>query len=1065
MERLYDIIYGEGSNGEPGSGIFYQLSQTNNVTQVEDAQRGETNALVKYLFKYRKFYLYDGGENTALAIAHDKQRILYGYQNYVAKDYDFDGRFYNNKVIADENTIKDVEYGSENISGGNNFYHYVGLLDTEENGNNGVLRQLYGSDWKKRVKQLLNMYGRSALRQSYAWGTLADYIDDEDIANQWFDWQLDMFYMDKYGVDLSAYYDLTDSSDLPGLTYISDYDLLKLNYDPRDPDLVGNVQITKSSLNVFSILENTGSLDADYAYRDFKELIVELDYFDKEDLSTKIESVCTWVLPTISPAGWPVRPWDKRNVDYGTLIESRATYKALGENYPGADGNSAVGNVNESTIFWIGDSWIMQLGIDDNISSSRSPGGTMSDLVEGGTCLKKNYFFGLGGLNASNAISSYGELKNQIEAQSDISAIAVGFGLNNTSGDGDTQALIEKLHGDFPDIQIFALKASHVGETYSYSETIDADYLNEKVDGYNERMASWCSESGYCPFVDWSTDGVWDSDGYLQDTTGDGLHMEFGSSTKKAWYNNILAGMKGGSSVTGASFQGYVEGDAVVSPVTGKILEIGTHERLNVYSGEMEEVEYITLQVMDSADYFEGSAAEGKPPKIDTIDEEGAKEKYGYETETQYNVAQALDLFYKEYSDVCIQDSIGYTITIDGFDVDLLCLEEDEDLSSLTDEEIKDKLNSGSYTKNEVHALYNSEQQKIREEREQAKEDAPFFINCGETSTYPVGEYTADPESIIGYYVKEGKYLGRAIEPNAKNSTEEEGEESESLVPPTTFPIPETGTESEETSEFSGGIEDKLTYTYADFKNVPGDYIRIVIKDNDYALVDDVERFFDIPELINTSGNGQKAYSGKMSEEFLYWMLVHMEGGLANLDSTGQYGIVFDIGDGMYSLCFGVTNACKGYFLELGYESDIPNKDDVYCGWVVNSTKIDINHIRDVAIAFIDSRVEELQSTYGSHAETEGQLAALMSLVYNFGSVPSDIKNAILNDSSDLQSIWEHRSDNQATTYPGLPKRRRAEYKLYSTGVWTNIHTENEMHFKSSTPFSDYMSTREYQDY
>jgi hypothetical protein len=48
------------------------------------------------------------------------------------------------------------------------------------------------------------------------------------------------------------------------------------------------------------MLENTHTLDADYIYRDFKELIVELDYFDKEDLSDKTNEVMQWPLPEAS---------------------------------------------------------------------------------------------------------------------------------------------------------------------------------------------------------------------------------------------------------------------------------------------------------------------------------------------------------------------------------------------------------------------------------------------------------------------------------------------------------------------------------------------------------------------------------------------------------------------------------------------------------------------------------------------------------------------------------------------------------------------------------------------
>lgn len=648
VNALYDIIYREEEDYT--SGIFYQVSTTNNVTQVEDAQRGETNALVKYLFKYRKFYLYDSSEDRALAIAHDKQRILHGYDYYVAKDYDTEDRYYNNKIVTDKNAVKDVPYSWENISGGENFYHYLGLLDEPENGNKGVLSRLYengdGKTWQEKVIGLLNLYGRSAIRQSYGW-TNEKYIDDEDLATQWFDWQLDMFYMNKYGVDLKKYYQVG-------------FDLLKINYDPRDPDLVGNVQITKSSLNVFSILENTGSIDAEYAYRDFKELVVELNYFDKEDLSTKIQGVFTWMLPESDIFGWPVRPWDKQDVDYGTLIQSKATYEALG------------------------------------LVSSEE----------------------------------------------------------------------ESISDEEPDDE----------ETDDEEDTDDED--TDEVD-----------------------------------------------------------------SVTTVQFEGYEEGEPVVSPVTGKILEIGTHERLNVYSGEMEEVEFITIQVVDSIKYFQEL-------RLGTVSEHET-ERYGYRSSTQYTLAEALDLFYREYSDVCIdEDYKGYTITIDGFDVDLLYTGEDESASGSLGSDVQEKLNNGVYKQNEVHALYNSEEMAKLEEIEQAKEDAPFFINCRETSPYPVDGYIGDPNSIVGYYIKEGKYLGKTIEPNAKKARIEGLPEfpegiipPEGIVPGVSLPaIPQVQLPQISTS--TDGLDDKLTYTYDDFKNVPGDYIRIIIKDSDYAIVDDVERFF-----------------------------------------------------------------------------------------------------------------------------------------------------------------------------------------------------------------------------
>ena len=87
----------------------------------------------------------------------------------------------------------------------------------------------------------------------------------------------------------------------------------------------------------------------------------------------------------------------------------------------------------------------------------------------------------------------------------------------------------------------------------------------------------------------------------------------------------------------------------------------------------------------------------------------------------------------------------------DGFDVDLLYTGEDESASGSLGSDVQEKLNNGVYKQNEVHALYNSEEMAKLEEIEQAKEDAPFFINCRETSPYPVDGYIGDHISVFIY--------------------------------------------------------------------------------------------------------------------------------------------------------------------------------------------------------------------------------------------------------------------------------------------------------------------------
>lgn len=1130
VNDLYDIIYGEGSEGsnDEKSGIYYQTTTTNTVTQVEDAKRGQTNPLIKYLFKYRKFYIYDGSEKKGVTIEYDRQRVLYGYE-YVKK-LDKNKLYYKGKVLADSDSFRETGY--ESYITGNNFYHFIGLL-----GDDGFLARTYGSNWTADVAKLLNKYGRSAIRESYSMGTgvVDDFLsfitmdnvsllNEEELASQWLDWQLDMLYMQRYGVTLQEYYQSSETDD----------ELLKLTFDPRDPDLIDNVHITKTSLSAFSILENTGTLDAEYAYRDFKELMVELDYFDKEDLSSKNPEVFTWVLPEVIATGWPNRPWDKQNVDYGTLIQSHDTYDALGVfdginmAAGGVAGTGNLANLDPSKIYWIGDSWNVRL---NNFGVAANSVGGNSDEVKSG------YWWCKVGSNAPS--SSAG-----MNIPSDTMAIVVGYGLNGNDAYGTTQQLIDDLLSKHPNIPIFVLKTSHYGSGFSGFGS------DSGIDKYNSEMQSYCSSKNNVTFID-VTKNINDSSGSgpIKSSYDSGDHLHLNESGVKQWYNDIISAIKGGSSSstttttpttsgttsggstsssgstssgsttsgstsstttsspainsssfgveaasgdvdkadsiitasgveykqfnqsgsygttnvydgnnqirtdsgdttlsgmgcgiysstsllsgysegvnplttvqwlhdnigtsafnndgsrttsidkmldsrgvsgnwtnpgssseiesvlkeafsagkpviinvapgnmspwttsgghyicfcgidsdgnvytadsvssnnrlkiskgssfddaikalgslslgpsgiwvpdtapTGAKatvstttgevipnipFQGYEADQKVVSPVTGKILKVGKHDRMNVYTGEMEEVEYVTIKVMDKKNYFEERLDESKD--------------YGYSTSTQYDTAgRALDLFYDEYSDVCA----GYIVTLDGFDVDLsLCAKgaDDSEPSSSSSEpaepdpsastgtttgttENPNNANKGVYEKNKVNALYNSQQMNEREEKEQAKSDAPFFINIGEGKDFPdIGYSTSEDSDIFkGYYIKEGAYIGKTIvsdeelveNPDKSDSSKDKDKDKDkdkTKDSATKDKTKDTTTDDSEKpdDEEEDKLPDKLTYTYEDFEGKPHDYMRLIVKDIDNAIVDDVETFFNIPEPTAEGG-------------------------------------------------------------------------------------------------------------------------------------------------------------------------------------------------------------------
>lgn len=749
---------------DPGddAGFFYNILTTNTVSQIEDAQRAETNRTIKQLFKYRKFYIYDGTEETALSIQRDKENVI---NNYVKP----------------------------------------------------LLENTYGSGWPSTIAQNLGKHGRSALQQAYGntfvfryrfeldcpWvgedlkqeineqlDAIQNFTDDaagiNTIVEQWYDWQLDMFYAVKDGKGNNVY---------------RNNGYLIIPEDYRNPDLIATVNINKTSLNAFAILENTQTLDAEYQYRDFKELIVELDYFDKEDLSDKLDSVFTWVLPEISPSGWPVRPWDKQNNEYGALIQSKETYSKLKANTTsGSEDNTTsetetapeteetsseetdVANtesaIKENKIFFVGDSWIAGLR-DAGIAET-------------------NYFDGRNGASGTTFLSSMPTVPN------DASCIVVCLGMNLPTTYNKTQEFINKLILENPGIPVVVLKTSHVASGYS-SGSVTASQYNTQIDEHNQKMQEFCSTTENCTFVD-PTRNINENNGsgYLKDEyKSNEYHLN--SSGAQKWYEDIIAGINNANPDAAAGstlsvFEGYEKDNMVASPVTGRIIEWGTHSRVNIYTEEPEDVEYVVIEVMNS----DGSGTDGY-----FTDE--MLSNTSNDTEDLYveDAKKGLNYFYEEYEDVCE----GYLVMIDGFDFDLAAQDEEG--------------NNGSYEQNPVRALYNTAEESRIKIKEQMKDDAPFFINYGETdielgnSDSVPATYIADLNETKGYYVKEGKYLGKTI---TSSST-------------TTDDTPDTSTDTPDAEN------ETTTPTISN-----GDYMRIMVKDLDNSIVDNVEEFFDIEE-------------------------------------------------------------------------------------------------------------------------------------------------------------------------------------------------------------------------
>ena len=124
---------------------------------------------------------------------------------------------------------------------------------------------------------------------------------------------------------------LDDVSELQTINWDDTKIIVQTESGPKQyslSDVTGNVTLNQDSLNSFSMLENTNTLDADYIYKDFKELIVELGYFTKEELTDGTPRVLGWIVPEIGSYGYPKRNLDKVENEFGTMLHSKQDYEA-----------------------------------------------------------------------------------------------------------------------------------------------------------------------------------------------------------------------------------------------------------------------------------------------------------------------------------------------------------------------------------------------------------------------------------------------------------------------------------------------------------------------------------------------------------------------------------------------------------------------------------------------------------------------------------------------------------------------------------------------------------------
>ena len=688
-------------------------------------------------------------------------------------------------------------------------------------------------------------------------------------------------------------------------------------------DLASTVSITQDSLGAFSMLENTHTLDADYIYKDFKELIVELGYFTKEELSEGTPKLLQWLIPSIGSGGYPKRVLDKVENELGTFAHSKQDYEAN-------EKDTLKNLITQAILTASPDNNDNTNDIDKSNSGNIEPEvkgttNSLSQTVEGLRAKMGNQdqFVTISGVSSgSTSLLSLDEWWEETQKMFDIykseSWVYSDHGQGQSQGCNAGTTFETHRHDD-TDCSIGAswmlqklgaLKenhtfTSHMGSSGSLDESnacaqdlIDAGAeVILPPDGtkfsaaagngtlepgdllfYEGHVSIYCGES----YNDAGQTHCWDTGsttgiqcGGPRDTSYEGRDIE------------LIVRLPLGQSRAANPYEGYLGDEAVVSPVTGILLDYGTYDKEDNAAGyrtninksdiEPESVGYAKILVLNEeiADQLVTCDTHGKDTgtkngiagKIDVSTPANTKELKTWSDDKL--ALYGYKLFKDDYEDGGIA---GYIVYIDGFKCELPKDESetagtgdkdreeivwDENYQAGSGEELsmeyfKKRAAKGSgdnfkiceyeetlYEADEVYKLLSSKLEDQQKARAEAKNlAAPLYSFTG----------TLEGETKELLLIKEGTVIGRTY--TDKEVVESRGE---------TYVKPEEPEEGEE-----------------DTREVQGNYLRIIMRDLDDTVVENVEDYMKLDE--EEAQTGDQEYQFQEGDLDLLADAIHHEG-------------------------------------------------------------------------------------------------------------------------------------------------------------------------------------------
>ncbi len=714
-------------------------------------------------------------------------------------------------------------------------------------------------------------------------------------------------------------------------------EIIEVNYTPIDDEgnkqdskeykttideISGPINITHSSLSAFSMLQNMHTLDAEYIYHDFKELIVELNYFDKEDLVEPESEVLMFPISGYAANGWPKARYDKSEDYYGTLIHSASDYNAKTEETQA----EIYKNIGELVEQEFADVDTLNKGNQANPKSqnpihSNKPTGNGSGykgdtLIETATnCWQ--YIVDSGKYTyAGAAIPITGG--STVDCSSFISWILYEYGYEDFGG-------WQNCTGDFMTKDwnsMYGWEVIEVGPGEDCSSQIQPGDIFVRDNGGgvgacgHVQFIYSIEEDGTIITYDCGSSSHWvtaNREGYISNfTRGDSknrpgkiIRIE-NPSTKKE-----LNKFEGYAGSIAATENEEAKPEYVLAPVTGEVLKYGTTERKNLETGKTDIVGYIKIRALgnkerklvgNNAKYKFGRVEDDEKKEIygDYLTKDDAlgwlDEAYGDQAEEGEKPTKrdkvGYDYFWEEYKNAGISDNVIY---IEGFDVsDIL----GEDIagtpeappqnesksqksyiqklskyisgeSATDDNPAPQNAYSTTYT---VPNLLDDNREFALKIGEQAKEDAVYTFSQGSGSKQRI-------------YIKEGAVIGKTYQDGDKRVCQNKKltvltEEEKQKAQEDTETLAAEVTTSKKTGNNLGTSSDNNVETEKK-KFAIGNYIRVIMRDTDDQVVDHVDEYFERLE------EGQEVKKSDTDVDFEFFYFLPKEGGAIDISGSG----------------------------------------------------------------------------------------------------------------------------------------------------------------------------------